>query len=69
MTKFIEPRFIVSAVIFLYFGYSLIMHWSENIETTVVNLAMMAAGYWLGSSRGSAEKTAMLGNQDEGQQQ
>ena len=67
MTKFIEPRFIVSAVILLYFGYSLIMHPSENIETTVVNLVMMAAGYWLGSSRGSAEKNAMISNQDEGQ--
>jgi hypothetical protein len=60
MSKFIDPRFVVSAVILLYFGYSLVMHWSENIETTVVNLVMMAVGYWLGSSRGSAEKNAMI---------
>lgn len=65
MTKFLDPRFVVSAVIFLYFGYSLIAHWSENIETTVVNLAMMAAGYWLGSSRGSAEKNAMIKGEGE----
>lgn len=67
MSKFLDPRFVVSAVIFVYFGYSLIAHWSENIETTVVNLAMMAAGYWLGSSRGSAEKNDLIRNQDEGQ--
>ena len=67
MKKFIHPRVAVTAIILIYFGYSIFMHWSSDIEMTVINLVIGAAGYWLGSSQGSAEKNAMIGNQDEGQ--
>lgn len=60
MKKFLDPRVAVTAIILIYFGYSIFMHWSSDIEMTVINLVIAVAGYWLGSSRGSAEKNAML---------
>ena len=41
-------------------GYSAWFHYSAAIEQTVVAIALLAVGYWLGSSKGSADKTAML---------
>lgn len=60
------PRAVVSAVILIYFGYALVTHWSEGIEETVKNLAMIAVGYWLGSSKGSADKSEILARDPSG---
>lgn len=53
-------RLFVSAAIFLYFGYALVQHWSNGIEETLKNAFMIAVGFWLGSSKGSADKTRSL---------
>jgi len=50
------PRLIMSAALILYFGYALVAHWSEGIEETLKAAFMIAVGYWLGSSKGSADK-------------
>lgn len=50
------PRLIVSATLLGYFGYALIEHYSDGLEETLKNALMIVVGYWLGSSRGSAEK-------------
>lgn len=55
------PRLAVSAAIIVYFGWAVIVHWSAGIEQTVTNLAMMVVGYWLGSSKGSADNNVTVG--------
>jgi hypothetical protein len=54
-------RLIMSAAIVGYFGWALIAHWSNGIEETLKSAFMIAVGFWLGSSKGSAEKSAALG--------
>lgn len=54
------PRLVVSTAIILYFGWAVFAHWSAGIEQTVTNLAMMAVGYWLGSSKSSADKSVQI---------
>ena len=50
------PRLVFSAAIVAYFGCALIAHWSNGIEETLKSAFMIAVGYWLGSSKGSADK-------------
>lgn len=54
------PRLILTAFIMALLGYSAWFHYSAAIEQTIVAIALLAVGYWLGSSKGSADKTAML---------
>lgn len=60
------PRFILTAVIILYFGYGLMLHWSEGLEETLKNIVMLAIGFWLGSSKGSSDKSAQIERQSAG---
>lgn len=54
------PRIALTAVIVVYFGYALVAHYSDGIEETLKNIVMLAVGYWLGSSRGSADNGARM---------
>lgn len=54
------PRLVMSAALIGYFGYALIAHWSEGIEETLKAAFMIAVGYWLGSSKGSADKQRVI---------
>lgn len=54
-------RLIMSAAIVGYFGWALVAHWSNGIEETLKSAFMIAVGFWLGSSKGSAEKSVALG--------
>jgi len=54
------PRLVMSAAIVAYFGWALIAHWSNGIEETLKSAFMIAVGYWLGSSKGSSDKAAVL---------
>lgn len=60
------PRFLLTAVIIVYFGYGLALHWSEGLEETLKNVVMLAIGFWLGSSKGSSDKSEQLALQAEG---
>jgi hypothetical protein len=53
-------RLVMSAAIVFYFGWALFAHWSEGIEETLKSAFMIAVGYWLGSSKGSADKAKEL---------
>ena len=53
-------RLLVSAAFFGYFGWALIAHWSNGIEETLKSAFMIAVGFWLGSSKGSADKAAVM---------
>lgn len=53
-------RLVMSGAIVLYFGWALFAHWSEGIEETLKSAFMIAVGYWLGSSKGSADKAKEL---------
>lgn len=54
-------RLVMSAAIVGYFGWALFAHWSNGIEETLKSAFMIAVGFWLGSSKGSAEKSVALG--------
>lgn len=56
------PRLAISAAIILYFGWAVIAHWSAGLEQTITNLAMMTAGYWLGSSKNSTDNAKRAGD-------
>ncbi len=60
------PRLVMSAALILYFGYALIVHWSEGIEETLKAAFMIAVGYWLGSSKGSSDKQKALDSLPDG---
>lgn len=54
------PRLVLTAFIMALFGYVVVQHYSPSIEQTVLSVVMLAVGYWLGSSKGSSEKTDLL---------
>lgn len=54
------PRLLLTAFVMGIFGYATVEHYSPAIEQTVVAIALLAVGYWLGSSEGSKNKTDML---------
>lgn len=53
-------RLAVSAFLLGLLGFVVAKHYSPAVEQTVVNLAILAAGYWLGSSKGSSDKARQL---------
>ena len=62
----IDMPAVIASVIMAYFGTALIMDLIHNgaastdLKQTLVNLVMLAAGYYLGSSASSAKKDAPL---------
>lgn len=54
------PRLALTVFIMLLLGYASWEHYSPGIEETIKAIALIAVGYWLGSSKGSADKTDML---------
>lgn len=54
------PRLAISAGILVAFGYALLFHWSTGLEETLKNVVIAAVMYWLGSSKGSADKTDII---------
>lgn len=60
------PRLALSAVIVGYFGFALVMHYSEGIEEVLKNVMLLAVGYWLGSSKGSSDKMRQIAEQPSG---
>ena len=61
------PRLVLTAFIMVLLSYSAWFHYSAAIEQTVVAIAMLAVGYWLGSSEGSKEKTELMATRPTGQ--
>lgn len=53
-------RLAVTALLLALLVYIVVEHYSAAVEQTVVNLAILAAGYWLGSSKGSSDKARQL---------
>ncbi|WP_374651071.1 hypothetical protein [Rhizorhabdus sp.] len=60
MTAKDAPRLILSAIIIALFGWALAYHYSDGLEEVLKNLAVMVAGYWLGSSKGSSDNGARM---------
>lgn len=54
------PRLALTTFILAIFAYVIVRHYSASLEETVKAIVMLAVGYWLGSSKGSADKTDML---------
>lgn len=54
------PRLLITAFIMVLLGYAAREHYSPGIEETIKAIALIAVGYWLGSSKGSADKTQLL---------
>jgi hypothetical protein len=54
------PRVGVTAAVLALVAYAVVNHWSDGLEELLKAMAMIVVGYWLGSSRGSAEKNAMI---------
>ena len=52
------PRLAITAAIVIYFGWALAAHYSNGLEETLKNVTMLAVGFWLGSSKGSADSAA-----------
>lgn len=63
MTKGELPRIVLTAFIMALLGFAALNHYSPGIEETIKAVALIAAGYWLGSSKGSTDKTEMLGKE------
>jgi hypothetical protein len=51
------PRLAITGIILFLFAFMAITHWSTGLEETLKNLAVMAVGFWLGSSKGAANQT------------
>ncbi|MFD2501505.1 hypothetical protein ACFSTI_25210 [Rhizorhabdus histidinilytica] len=47
-------------MIVAYFGWALLNHYSEGLEETLKNIVMLAVGFWLGSSKGSADNGSRM---------
>ncbi|WP_428331977.1 hypothetical protein [Novosphingobium sp.] len=45
------PRVGISALIMVYYGYALVMHYDNGLEETLKNILLIAVGYWLGSAK------------------
>lgn len=58
------PRLILAAGVLLLFAYAYIQNPNDELMTgAVISLATMAASYWLGSSKGSSDKSEELARQ------
>ncbi len=57
------PRVAVTGFIFLLLGYVVVFHYSPALEQVVIALALLAAGFWIGSSKGSSDKSDQLAEQ------
>lgn len=63
MRDFDWPRGVVSAVVLLIFGYAYLNNPDdEMMKGALIAAFSSAVAYWLGSSKGSSDKTALLGN-------
>ncbi|RDC59803.1 hypothetical protein HME9302_00024 [Alteripontixanthobacter maritimus] len=60
------PRLALTVFIMGLFGYAAFKHYSPAIEQTIVAISMLAVGYWLGSSKGSSDKTEIIGARPNG---
>ena len=49
------PRLALTALILLSFSVMLVFHYSVGLEETLKNIVVISVGYWLGSSKGSAD--------------
>lgn len=54
------PRLAISGAIIAYFGYAIFAHWTTGLEETLKNIVMVVVGYWLGSSKGSSDKSEQI---------
>lgn len=54
------PRLIISLAILAAFLGALIFRYSVGLEETLKAMVMIAVGYWLGSSRGSTDKSRQI---------
>lgn len=57
------PRAALTAFIMVLLGYAAVNHYSPGVEETIKAIALIAVGYWLGSSKGSADKSEELSRQ------
>lgn len=53
------PRLAISAVIVAYFGYAMMVHWTNGIEETIKNAFLLAVGYWIGAAKGLHDSEAV----------
>jgi hypothetical protein len=61
MTAKDKTQIALTVFIMALLGYATLCEYSAAIEQVLIALAMLASGYWLGSSKGSADKTEHLG--------
>ncbi len=54
------PRLVLTTMILMLFGYAVIEHYGVGLEEVLKNIVVLAVGYWLGSSKGSTDKSAQL---------
>lgn len=52
------PRLAITALILVCFAGALMFRYSNGLEETLKNIVMLAVGFWLGSSKGTAESNA-----------
>lgn len=60
------PRFALTVFVMAMLGYAVFNHYTPAIEQTIVSIAILAVGYWLGSSKGSADKSDLLSERPTG---
>lgn len=58
------PRLALTALVMGLFGFAVVTHYSESIEQTLLSIVMLAVGYWLGSSKGSSDKTEIMAKEE-----
>ncbi len=64
MTNKEGPRLIVTAAVFVLFAYILYHnHDNEMLIGAMIGAMTAAVGYWLGSSKGSSDKSTQLAEQ------
>lgn len=55
------PRLAITTAIIVYFGWALVVHYSDGLEETLKNVVMLAVGFWLGSSKGAQTQSENVG--------
>ncbi len=54
------PRTIIAAIFMILFGYAIFQHYDDGLEQVLMNVILLLVGYWFGSSKGSADKSATI---------
>lgn len=64
--KFSTQRIVTYAILFIFAGVTIAVFWQDDpaersdLKQAVINFTMLAIGFWLGSSKGAADKDAAV---------